>query len=364
MLFHITKKLGEWLELSKLPSPPEVFDKLYSWRVNLTQEEDFEFIVFMNEASRYVVAVNKPDKGKKLSEMLFETLRGTLLADNINPAVIDRYIAECGDVKNIRNLGRKETAWLNKATDNVWFAMRDSDESFAISQTASSARVPPFTGAGFEEYYRPDEKFYSMLAEYGLPLRKGTAFDLTARLDLDGKDAVRKLRVSSNMTFEQLHKVLQKAFGWKNCHLHSFGLFKEWSEDYYAMPDVELVTTEEDFESNPDAKLVHGVMLLDYLPEFTKILYHYDFGDDWHHYIEIESVIDDCTDDLPLLLSGNGDAPPEDVGGTMGFAEFIRVYYDRKDDEHDFQTSWAKRQFWKPFEFESVADAVKRSLDS
>jgi hypothetical protein len=88
MLIHITKKLSDWLEQSKLPASPEGFDKLYSWRSNITQEEGFEFIVFMNEASRYVVAFNRPCKEENLSDMLFETLRGALLADNINPAVI------------------------------------------------------------------------------------------------------------------------------------------------------------------------------------------------------------------------------------------------------------------------------------
>jgi hypothetical protein len=63
----------------------------------ITQEEGFEFIVFMNEASRYVVAANRPNKEKSISDILFETLRGALLADNVNPAVIDRYIAECGE---------------------------------------------------------------------------------------------------------------------------------------------------------------------------------------------------------------------------------------------------------------------------
>jgi hypothetical protein len=118
-----------------------------------------------------------------------------------------------------------------------------------------------------------------------------------------------------------------------------------------------------DSEENPDTKLVNGVILSDYLPEFTKILYRYDFGDDWRHYIGVENIIDDCTDNLPMLLSGKGDAPPEDVGGISGFAEFIRIINDSKDDEHEFQTNWAKRQFWSPFDFEKTADAAKRSLD-
>ena len=79
-----------------------------------------------------------------------------------------------------------------------------------------------------------------------------------------------------------------------------------------------------------------GVKLCDYLPMYNKILYRYDYGDDWHHYIEVENIIEDCGDSLPILLSGDGDAPPEDVGGAGGFAEFLEVMADpgHEDYEH------------------------------
>lgn len=361
MILHITKKLGEWLGLGKLPMNSGDFENLYSWRANLVQEDGFEFIVFVNEASRYVVFVNKPNRN--LPDMLIETLRGAMLADNVNPNVIDRYIKECGEVRFVRNLGRKETAWLNKATDNAWYATRNSEESIAVSQATSAVLVPLYTGLEVSEHYRPKDRFYSMLESYGLPIRSGRAYDLRVRLDLDGNYASRKLRVSANITFEQLHRILQKAFGWKNSHLHSFGMFKEWSKNYYATPDVELVLSEEDFENNPKAKLSANVKLSEYLPQFAKILYRYDYGDDWHHYIELENVIDDCKDELPVLISGEGNAPPEDVGGASGFAEFLKSIGDSNDTEHEFNKNWAKRQFWKPFDFESATRDVSRSLD-
>jgi hypothetical protein len=114
---------------------------------------------------------------------------------------------------------------------------------------------------------------------------------------------------------------------------------------------------------NPDAKLTANIKLSEYLLQYKKILYCYDYGDDWRHYIEIDKVIEGCTDELPLLLSGEGDAPPEDVGGAGGFAEFIRIINDPDDKDYEFNSNRAKRQFWKPFDFETVKGAVKRSLD-
>jgi hypothetical protein len=296
--------------------------------------------------------------------MLFDTLRDALLSDNINSDIIDRYIKECGEAQFCRNAGKKETAWLNKATDNIWFSIRNSDESHAISYAASRLSVPPHTGADVREYYFPDEKFYSLLEGYGLPLRCGKAFDLNVRLDLEGNDAIRKLRVSAHISFEQLHRILQAAFGWKNSHLHSFGMFNEWSKDRYGYvePIAELVLSEDDLEYKPDAKLTANIKLSEYIPKYRKILYTYDYGNDWQHYIEVESIMDDCSERLPILLSGDGDAPPEDVGGADGFADFMRIINDPSDKEYEFNLEWSKGQRWNRFDLESAARHVRHSL--
>jgi hypothetical protein len=144
--------------------------------------------------------------------------------------------------------------------------------------------------------------------------------------------------------------------------LYSFGLFKEWNKNYYAQPDIELVVESDQYdayESNREAKSIAGLKLSDYVPEYTKILYCYDFGDDWHHYIEVENIIDNCEDELPILLSGKGDSPPEDVGGAGGFTEFLKVIADTEHEEYEHLTEWAKSQLWKPFDFETAARHVK-----
>ena len=203
---------------------------------------------------------------------------------------------------------------------------------------------------------------FEFLGSYGMPVLKFRAFDLNARLDLGGKDAVRRLRVPAGITFERLHKLLQKAFGWKDYHLYSFGLFKEWSRNYYAAPDIELVLESDQYdayEANPEARSIAGVKLSDYVPDYQKIMYCYDFGDDWRHYIEIENIIDSCGEELPVLLSGEGDAPPEDVGGSGGFAEFLEIIANPEHEDYGHMTEWAKSQWWKPFDFEMSARLVK-----
>ena len=358
MNLFITKKLANKLKLS----PPEkaVDDEFLTWRANYVQGSGFRFVSFMNDASRFNIVINeaKVAKLKKLPELFIQVLSDTLLMMGVNPEIIDRYINDLGDITYAKNSDRKKTAQLNANTRSAWWALRDYTADVDLSVEANRDL---YNTSGIDEVIYPKEKMLELLCRYGLPVRKTRAFDLNVRLDLDGNDAVRKLRVPASMTFEKLHSLLQTAFGWRNYHLHDFGLFKEWSDNYYAKADVELVVESKQYdayESNPDAISVAGVKLSDYVPEYTKILYRYDFGDDWHHYIEVEGIIDDCEDSLPILLSGEGDTPPEDVGGTGGYAEFVEVIADPEHEDYEHLTQWAKSQWWMPFDFDRTARMI------
>jgi hypothetical protein len=294
--------------------------------------------------------------------LFFKALRETMLALNVNPSLIDRYIAECGEVHYVINLGLKENSYLRTATSHAWYALDNHRDSLAVTMAALSRELPPYPGADRSEYYRPDEKFLSLLEQYGLPIRSGKAFEMTARLCLEGQDAVRKIRVSANITFEQLHNVLQKAFGWQNGPYYSFGLFKKWSEDPFAEPDVDLMMyLDNEYEIKPYTKISHNINLWQYLPKYKKIIYRYDIGDGWLHYIELDKVIEGCTDNLPLLLDGEGHAPLEDSSSPSEFSEFLRIFNDPTNKAHKSYKSRAKKQQWKPFEFDEVAEEVKRS---
>ena len=290
MILHLTKKLADKLKLS--PVVEADIDEFFSWRANYVQEDGFRFVVIMNDTSRFTIVINeaKADKLRKLPELFLKTLRETLLAHGVDHEVVARYIEESGEITYSKNSDRKKTAQLNKNINDTWWALRDLSDDVELSLFVNRMI---YNTSGSDEVVVPMEKMLEMLSKYGLPVRKCRAFDLNVRLDLDGRDAVRRLRVPADSSFEQLHKLMQKAFGWLNYHLYSFGLFEEWSDDYYAIADIELVMSVEDLDVNPDAVIMKGLKLSDYLPEYRRILYKYDFGDDWHHYIEVESTIEE-----------------------------------------------------------------------
>jgi hypothetical protein len=171
------------------------------------------------------------------------------------------------------------------------------------------------------------------------------AFDLDIELSLIENNAKRKIRVKTNITFERLHKIIQAAYNWHEAHLYQFLLFKNGEEG--EKPSVEIVTDKEEAANPKTAKLVHRAKLSDYLNEYKYVLYIYDFGDSWMHYIDVSGSLDDFDVDLPILLEAENDAPPEDCGGAEGFEDFLKLMSKPKHAEHKEMKEWAKSQGWE-----------------
>ena len=74
--------------------------------------------------------------------------------------------------------------------------------------------------------------------------------------------------------------------------------------------------------------------------------YRYDFGDNWEHMLEVEEVLQRDVDDLvPVCLDGERSTPPEDVGGTVGYEEFLEALAEPEHEEHEHMKSWVGRPF-------------------
>ncbi|XKG87069.1 plasmid pRiA4b ORF-3 family protein [Sutcliffiella horikoshii] len=135
------------------------------------------------------------------------------------------------------------------------------------------------------------------------------------------------MTVPSGITFSKLRDVLQTAFSWQNSHIHDFEIFekKQGGSGWEEKPSLNLVCHEEAFsyQGAVPMKMEHGYKLKDFTG--SKIVYNYDFGDDWKHTIEVEDVIKDYTVNYPICTDGEGNAPPEDVGGEMGYEVFISI---------------------------------------
>jgi hypothetical protein len=96
----------------------------------------------------------------------------------------------------------------------------------------------------------------------------------------------------------------------------------------------------------------------------TRIDYTYDFGDSWDHEILVEeSLIAGNDDRYPILIDGAGACPPEDCGGSGGYAQLRETLADPSDKEHEHIVSWlglTKASEFGPVRFD--LDLVRQTL--
>jgi Plasmid pRiA4b ORF-3-like protein len=74
--------------------------------------------------------------------------------------------------------------------------------------------------------------------------------------------------------------------------------------------------------------------------------YDYDFGDSWEHEVLVERA-DTIRPALKfaVCLDGANACPPEDCGGTGGYAELLEVLANPARGEHEQSRQWAREAF-------------------
>ena len=75
------------------------------------------------------------------------------------------------------------------------------------------------------------------------------------------------------------------------------------------------------------------------------ILYEYDFGDNWRHMLRWSASRARKVCNILAVSPANGSGPPEDVGGTSGYADFLDAWLDPEHDEHKAMRRWVGRKF-------------------
>ena len=148
----------------------------------------------------------------------------------------------------------------------------------------------------------------------------------------------RRVHVSSAASLAILHAVLQRIFGWTDSHLHEF----EAGRRRFGPPQRDVEWSEE--ESAQDER---RVMLGRVAPrKGAKLLYRYDFGDDWQHDIVVEEILPaDPTIHSPRCLDGRRAAPPDDCGGPFGYAELLDALAEPTREDHAERLEWLDDRF-------------------
>lgn len=158
-------------------------------------------------------------------------------------------------------------------------------------------------------------------------------FAFKISLDDSKPNIWRRILVSADYSFFDLHVAIQNAMGWSDSHLHSFEFARQYS-NYRTI--IQFPNPENDmFLEKP---LDEGVeKIKDYFGNIAKrCKYIYDFGDNWTHTIlfEGEKEIPD-NQELPVCVAGKNACPFEDSGGIWGYQGLLKILRDPKHEQHD-----------------------------
>ncbi|MET9296706.1 plasmid pRiA4b ORF-3 family protein [Streptomyces sp. NPDC003077] len=137
----------------------------------------------------------------------------------------------------------------------------------------------------------------------------------------------RRLEVPSGITLRELHDVIQAAFGWEDYHMWSF----DSGSARYGIADQGLGLRSATSKQLGQIATRSG----------DRLLYTYDFGDNWEHDILVENITaPEPGTAYPHCLTGRRAAPPEDCGGIWGYDHLIEILADRHHEEHEERLEW------------------------
>jgi len=173
------------------------------------------------------------------------------------------------------------------------------------------------------------------------------------RVDLVGTKPPlwRRLELASDLFLDEVHEVIQAAFGWTDSHLHQFGSGPRYyspETEYYLCPFQE----DEGERGVPEEEVRLDQVLA--VPG-DRLFYMYDFGDDWEHVIRLEATTPrDDTAARAVCLDGRRDGPPEDSGGVNGY-ELVSAATDPLNPDHSDAVAEFERRYGIEFDAEGSA---------
>ena len=151
----------------------------------------------------------------------------------------------------------------------------------------------------------------------------------------------RRILVPGSIRISKLAEILLAAMGWSNSHLHAFTIGDQrYGMNYDDFPEGEI-----------DEK---SVTVLQALRDVRRFKFEYDFGDSWDHEIVIEELTKSPIGlKYAVCLDGANACPPDDVGGTWGYGEFLDAMADPTHSQHATYLEWVGTHF-DPAKFDLV----------
>ena len=358
MIIQCTKALLDKLEIQKsdLVSPEgyEQFPKsLMGWHANLVTIHRRKVMILMNNETRYPIVINRLLKKdlSNINAVIQEAIRVALRMEGIKEAIIEDYLASGGEIIFSKTASRSMVAKLNNTVREIEMMSEYLDKDTTIQRYISLVVSRMIQLDGPKKGFYPRNKMIESLAMLnGLDANQAAEqvldielYQLNIQIDIEGHHIWRRVLVPSSFSFRHLHNIIQTVFDWQNYHLHEFTVKRENNTPLTIAMDDEPHTMEFFDFDNEGILQERFVSLHDIFSQHADVTYQYDFGDSWTHIITLEKKVQAHSLQV-VFLEGNGERPPEDVGGEYGFNEYLRILGDATDPEHEEMKVWAASQ--------------------
>jgi hypothetical protein len=153
------------------------------------------------------------------------------------------------------------------------------------------------------------------------------------QFSVGGTEVWRRVIVSEGCRLEELHRIIQAVFGWKNSQIHQF-------------------SAEKVLDTNPSVKELGDQGIMELL---------YEYGTKWTVRIMLLSRYEREEKKATRCVAGAGAAPPEFIGGPLRFRRFISALEGGNDAERQGAEKELGQDF-NPGNFD--LDACNRNLSS
>jgi hypothetical protein len=141
---------------------------------------------------------------------------------------------------------------------------------------------------------------------------------------------------TKDCTLDKLHEHIQTAMGWTNSHLHQFKI------DGVPYGDPQLFSEGMEGDTPPLNSLRTKLSkIIPWDGKRFQFEYEYDFGDGWEHEILFEGFPSaEKSARYPLCVEGERACPPDDVGGTCGYQDYVKAMVNPKHKRHKEFLEW------------------------
>ncbi|MBQ9007813.1 MAG: plasmid pRiA4b ORF-3 family protein [Clostridia bacterium] len=155
----------------------------------------------------------------------------------------------------------------------------------------------------------------------------------------------RRVAVPDKITFSDFSDIIQTVFGWDGYHLHGFETVCGYIEQVSPFLDSYG-------EGLPEDKIIIDDAL-------GKMIYTYDFGDNWEHVIQFEKYDGTYDKRYATVLKWKGDNFSEDIGGIWSAMQLIEEQKaakespedDEDEDEEEYEYDYDRKPT-QPFSLE------------